>query len=62
MCGINVLKTVSKHGRMRPKDLIDSLKPRICKMEYNAKFLKMVELIGKLIKDDAESYIVPKHR
>ena len=47
---------------MRPKDLIDSLKPRICKMEYNAKFLKMVELIGKLIKDDAESYIVPKHR
>lgn len=45
---------------MRPKDRIDSLKPRICEMEHNAKFLKTVKLIRELIRDDAESYKVPK--
>ena len=45
-------------GRMRPKDLINPFKPHIRNKEDKDEFMKMVKLIGKLVKDGGESYVV----
>ena len=43
---------------MRFKDLIKPFKPHIRNQEDKAEFMKMLKLIGKLIKDNGESYVV----
>tara|TARA_B110001452_G_scaffold177970_1_gene149332 strand:+ start:257 stop:1573 length:1317 start_codon:yes stop_codon:yes gene_type:complete len=53
-----VVGVLAEHGRMRLKDLINPFKPHIRNQEDKAEFMKMVKLIGKLIKDNGESYVV----
>ena len=53
-----VVGVLAEHGRMRLRDLIAPFKPHIRNKEDKDEFMKMVKLIGKLIKESGESYVV----